>query len=64
MTEEIIDALESTAGNRRNRGRLGDPQTSDHADIRLWRDTLLRFFEEIDGDVCVTEIVDALESWS
>lgn len=61
---EVIEALESTAGVRKNRGRIGDPQTSDAADIRLWRDSLIRFLEEIDGDVSVSKVMFALEEWT
>lgn len=61
--QEIADALESTAPNRGNRGRFGDPATASPADVRLYRDTLLRFLEEIDGDLSVSELRLALENY-
>lgn len=61
--DDIIEALETTAGNRRSQGRLGDPAVGDETDIRLWRDRLLRFFEELAGDLTVGEIVDVLEDY-
>lgn len=62
-SDEIIEAMENTAGSRKDKGRLGDPSVADATDIRLWRDHLLRFFEDIDGDITVDEIVIALEDW-
>lgn len=64
MHGEVIEALESTAPVRKNRGQMGDPQTSDAADIRLWRDSLLSFLEEIDTDLSVGEVIFALEGWT
>lgn len=64
MHGEVIEALESTAPVRKNRGRIGDPQTSDSADIRLWRDSLMTFLEEIDTDLSVGEVIFALEGWT
>lgn len=64
MHGEVIEALESTAGVRKNHGRMGDPQTSDAADIRLWRDRLMEFLEEVDGDLSVSEVIFALEEWT
>lgn len=63
MHGEVIEALESTAPVRNNRGRIGDPQTSDAADIRLWRDRLMEFLEEIDTNLSVGEVIFALEGW-
>lgn len=60
---EIVDALESTAPNRRDRGRIDDPRTASDADIRLWRDALLRFLNEMEPFMCVDEIVAALEEY-
>lgn len=63
-SDEIIEAMENTASSSKHRGRMGDPTVADTADIRLWRDKLLRFFEDIDGDITVDEIVIALEDWT
>ena len=63
MNDEVIEALESTAPVRKNRGQMGDPQTPDAADIRLWRDSLMRFLEELDGSISVREVIFALEGW-
>jgi hypothetical protein len=63
-SNEIIEALESTSGNRRDRGGISDPRMPDAADIRLWRDRLLRFFEDLDAEVTVSEIVEALEDYT
>lgn len=62
--EDIIEALESTAANRRDRGGISDPRSPDRADIRLWRDRLVRFLEEIEGDLTVGEIIEVLEDYS
>lgn len=64
MDEEIIEALENSAGNRKDRGRIGDPATGDHADIILWRNHLMRFFEDLDGDLTVDEIRRTLEDYN
>ena len=61
--DDIIAAMESTASVRADRGRIGDPSTADHADTRLWRDRLMRFFDELDESVTVAEIRTALEDW-
>lgn len=64
MEEEIIDALESTAGNRKNHGRIGDPAVPDKQDITDWRNRLMRFLEELDADITVGEIRSVLEDYS
>lgn len=61
--EDIIDALENTALNPRDRGRLGDPTVADHGDVVLWRNRLMRFFEDLDGDYTVDDIRSALEDY-
>lgn len=61
--DEIIEALESTAGNRKERGRIGDPGVGDKQDVILWRNHLMRFLEEIDGDLTVDEIKSVLEDY-
>lgn len=63
MHEEVIEALESTAPNRKDRGRLDDPRVPSEADIRLWRDALARFLGEIDADLTAGEIIAALEEY-
>lgn len=63
MNEDIIDALEATAGNRKARGRLGDPVVSDRMDIIHWRNHLLLFLESLDGDYTVTDIRETLENY-
>ncbi|WP_285020250.1 hypothetical protein [Novosphingobium sp. fls2-241-R2A-195] len=61
--QDIIEAMESTA-NSRKRETFTRPAIADAADMRLWRDHLLRFLEELDLDLTVTEIIDALEDYS
>jgi hypothetical protein len=61
---EVVEAMESTAPVRKNRGRIGNPQTSDLADIRFWSDGLLSFLGEIDGDLSVSEVIYALGEWT
>jgi len=64
MDEDIIEALESSAPVRKNRGRMGDPSTGDKADTILWSESLLRFFNELDDNITVREIRTALEDYS
>lgn len=59
--DEIIEALESTAPNRGDRGMIGDPRVPSDADIRLWRDGVIRFLTELDSDLTVAEVIDALD---
>lgn len=63
MDDEIIEALESTAPNPKNRGRIDDPQVTSDADTRLWRDAIVRFLSEVDRDVTAGEIIAALEEY-
>ncbi len=63
MNEDIVDALENTAVNRKDRGRIGDPAVCDHADVILWRNRLLLFLESLDGDYTVDDIRNTLENY-
>lgn len=64
MDDEVIEALESTTPVRGARGRIDDPVTASAADTRLWRDGLLRFLGEIDENLTVFEVKEALESYN
>jgi hypothetical protein len=59
--DDIIEAMESTATSRKAESYTR-PAIADAADIRLWRDRLIRFLEELEGDLTVTEIIEALET--
>ena len=61
--DEILEALESTAPNRGDRGRIGDRRVASGPDVRLWRDQLLRFLGELDGDATVQQVREALEEY-
>jgi hypothetical protein len=63
MDDDIIEALESSAPVRKDRGRMGDPTTGDKADTIIWRDGLMRFIEELDDNLTVREIRMALEDY-
>jgi hypothetical protein len=61
---EIIEVMESTAPGHKGKG-FGEPMvTADAADIRLWRDSLMRFLEELDTDLSIGEVMLALEEWT
>ncbi|WP_404480013.1 hypothetical protein [Novosphingobium sp. BL-52-GroH] len=60
--DDIIEAMESTAQSRKRTESLKSP-FADSADMRLWRDHLLRFLEELDGDITISEVVEALEDY-
>jgi len=64
MDDDIIEALESSAPVRKDRGRLGDPSTGDKADMILWREQISRFIDELDDNITVREIRMALEDYS
>lgn len=61
--DEIIDALESTTKSRAKTplGSMGEPSVHDY---RAHRDDLLRFLDELDGDISVSELREALENYS
>lgn len=62
MMEEIIEALESTAPNRKAGDQFGRTNASAR-DIRLHRDYLMRFLDELDGGITVGELRNVLEDW-
>jgi hypothetical protein len=61
--DEIFEALESTATNRRPKSTFGsfDGRTlpSKH-DVQSHKGAILRFLGELDGDVCVNDVREAL----
>ena len=61
MEEEILEALESSAPVRGDKGGIGDPRTSSSADVALWKRSLLRFINELDEDITVGDIRRVLE---
>lgn len=63
MDDEIIAALESSAPVKGDRGNPSDPRTASDADIRLWARGLLRFINELDGNITVDEIRRAIEDY-
>ncbi|WP_020178065.1 hypothetical protein [Methylopila sp. M107] len=60
--EEIWEALESHANCRRDRP-LRPRATASNGEINLLKKSLLDFLEEIDGDVMVAEVREALEDY-
>lgn len=58
MNEEIIEALEASA-MRRNSNR----STASRRDIANHRDMLMRFLDELDGSLSVSEVREALEEY-
>lgn len=59
---EVWDALEATAINS-NAGRMGR-QNASQEEIARYRDLLLRFLEEIGGDISVADLREALEEYA
>lgn len=62
--DDIIAALESTAKGRPPHKHSDRSPTPDQQDIRLYRDQLLRFLRELDTDLTVGEMVEALDSYA
>ena len=61
--QEIHEALEATATGRKQ-GRMYDARANaSKVDILNRRDSLMRFLEEIDGEISVAELRDALEQY-
>lgn len=60
--DDIIEAMESTAKSRTPESYTR-PSIANAADIRLWRDHLIRFLEELQSDLTVGEIIEALENY-
>lgn len=60
---DIWEALESTAAMRPT-SRNPDPVTPSERDIRNHRDYLMRFLDELDSQMSVGEVRDALENWN
>lgn len=60
MNDEIHDALESTAPFPSN-GMIDGRRVASSADVRLWRDQLARFLDELDGALTVQEVREALD---
>lgn len=61
--DEIVEALESSAPVKGDRGRIGDDRTATEADVNLWRRSLLRFLNEVDEDVTVGDLRRVLEDY-
>lgn len=61
--DEIVEALESSAPVKGDRGRIGDDRTATAADVNLWRRSLLRFLNEIDEDATVGDLRRVLEDY-
>lgn len=63
MNDDIIEALESSAPNSKNSGRMGDPSFADERDIKRWCDSVMRFINELDEGITVGEIRMTLEEY-
>ena len=65
IRNDIWAALESTTdvNDRRGGFAITARQTPNSREVMARRDSLMRFLEEIDGDLSVGEVRDALESW-
>lgn len=62
MTEdEIREAVEATAPSPGRDGQIGGRRVSNDAEARLWVHGCLRMLEELDPDVTVQDIREALE---
>ena len=59
--DDIIEAMESTASNSKDRGQIGSPAIASPTDIVFWKRALLRFLDELDGELSVSEVRQALE---
>lgn len=62
--DDIREALESAAPARKDRGRFGDPATGDEQDTRLFALTIMRFIDQLESDVTVSDISRALEVYA
>jgi len=60
-SEEIREALEATAPAAGRGGLLRGQRVADDGDVRLHLHGLMRALEELDQDVTVLEIREALE---
>ena len=59
----IVATLEETAPNRD--GKLVSPRaTANKADILNWRDTVMKFMSELDGDLTVEEVCATLADYA
>lgn len=59
----VINALEETAPNRD--GRTISPRaTANKSDMLNWRDTVMKFLSELDGDLTVEEVCAALADYA
>lgn len=61
--QEIFDALEATTTGRKQTRASFPIANAERRDILNHRDGLLRFLEEIDGDLSVSELREALEEY-
>lgn len=62
--EDIWQALEATTGGRLRDGlQIGRPANASARDVLNHRDYLMRFLNEIDGNLSVAEVRDALEEY-
>ncbi|NTG94220.1 hypothetical protein G6L92_15755 [Agrobacterium rhizogenes] len=61
--QEIFDALEATTGGRKQGALWNARANASRNDILNHRDSLLRFLEEIDGDISVADLREALEDY-
>ncbi|WFS01618.1 hypothetical protein [Rhizobium tumorigenes] len=61
--QEIYEALEATATGRKQ-GRMYDARANaSKTDVLNRRDSIMRFLEEVDGELSVAELRDALEQY-
>ena len=62
MMQDIWDALESTATNSDR--KLIDPRANaSKRDVRLWRDHIMRFLDELDAELTIGEVREALSEY-
>jgi hypothetical protein len=61
--QDVWDALEATTPNR-SRATVDPPANASRRDVTLYRDTLLRFLSELDAELSVGEIREALEEYT
>lgn len=60
--DDIIEVLEGTTPCARVRG-TDRVRTAEHSDAVLWRNSLMRFLSELDGDLTVEAVRSALEDY-
>ena len=62
MNDDVIEALESSAPNT-DKHRIDPRANSSKRDVLNWRDVVMRFLDDIDGDLTVFEVRTALEDY-